>query len=117
VDQVGYRFGIEAKFAGSNLAQKSGAGYVSRVKEFSHCAGGVLLACAEVIMVLRSQKGGLVVIEPPGDPGGRGILEIDDGILVTGELGFVEQGPGPVHQAVIFISRARGNTFTIKACE
>jgi hypothetical protein len=40
-----------------------------------------------------------VVIEPPGDFGRTGILEIDDGILVAVELLLVEKSARAMQQA------------------
>jgi hypothetical protein len=44
-------------------------------------------------------EGALVVVKPPGNPGRTGVLEIDDGILLTIEFLFVEQRAGAVDQA------------------
>ena len=40
-----------------------------------------------------------MMIEPPGDFGGTGVLEVHDGVFVAVKLFFVEQGPGAVQQA------------------
>jgi hypothetical protein len=48
---------------------------------------GVLL---EVRRVLWREKRALVMVEPPRDPRRRRIFEIDDGVLVAGEIRLVE---------------------------
>jgi len=40
-----------------------------------------------------------MMVEPPGDLGRAGILEVHDGVLVAIELLFIKQGPGAVQQA------------------
>jgi hypothetical protein len=40
-----------------------------------------------------------MMIEPPGNFGRTGVLEVDDGVLIAIELLLVEQRPGSVDQA------------------
>ena len=45
------------------------------------------------------KESALVVIEPPGDVGRTGVLEIDDGVLVAVKLLLVEKRAGAMQQA------------------
>jgi hypothetical protein len=56
-----------------------------------------------------------VVVEPPGNFGRTGILEIDDGVLVAVELILIEQSAGSVDQAGEFEIGVAANAFAIKA--
>ena len=74
----------------------------------------------EVFMIRGSQKGRLMMVEPPSDFRRRGILEVDDSVFVAGKVGLVEKRACPMHQAVIFVCRGRiagGNAFAVKSCE
>ena len=51
------------------MRDETSAGRVSWVKELALSAIQVLLASREVVLILLRQECGLVVIEPPGDPG------------------------------------------------
>jgi hypothetical protein len=65
-------------------------------------------------MVIGSEKGAEVMIEPPGDARRRGILEIDDGILVARELRLIEERARSVNQAVVFVIRRRRDASGMK---
>ena len=67
--------------------------------------------------ILRRQERTLVMIEPPGDAWRGGILKVDDGILVPGEVGFVEQRPRAMHQPLILKLRVLANALPIEARE
>jgi hypothetical protein len=58
-----------------------------------------------------------VVIEPPGNPGRGGVLEINDGIFVAGKLALVKERAGAMNQAVVLIAGAGSDTLTMEARE
>ena len=58
-----------------------------------------------------------MVVEPPGDLGRGRVFEVDDGILVAGELALVKKHAGAVHQALILIAGPRRDTLTVEARE
>ena len=58
-------------------------------------------------MVLGGEKGGKMVIEPPGDFGRGGVFEVDNGVFVAGEIALVEERAGAVHEAVVLIGWRR----------
>jgi hypothetical protein len=58
-----------------------------------------------------------VVIEPPGDFGRTGILEIDNGILVAIELVFVEERAGAMQQAGVNEFHIAANAFAVETRE
>ena len=55
-----------------------------------------------------------MMIEPPGNLRRRGILEIDNRVLVPGEIVFVEKGAGAMHQPVI-LEVGVANALAVKA--
>src|SRR5271154_4348867 len=55
-----------------------------------------------------------MMIEPPGDLGRAGVLEIDDGILVAVEMRFVKERSGAMHQAREDEGGVLANPFAIK---
>ena len=79
--KIGDRRRIKAEALLRNHGDKASAGLECRIVEFA-----IALVLLEVFSVRRSQKCALVMIEPPGDIRGTGVLEIDDRILVTVEL-------------------------------
>src|SRR5664279_1045512 len=58
-----------------------------------------------------------MVIEPPRDAWRRRIFEIDNGVLVTNEFGFIEQRPGAMHQADILEFGVLANSLPVKSRE
>jgi hypothetical protein len=58
-----------------------------------------------------------MVIEPPGNLGRTGILEIDNGILVAIELVFVEQRAGAVQQTRVNELHITADAFAVKTGE
>ncbi len=80
-DQFRHLAGIEAKPLFGNHGNETGAGLEGRIIELA-----VALILLEVGGVVGRKKSAFVVIEPPGDFGRTGILEIDNGILVAIEL-------------------------------
>ena len=117
MDQFRYRSGIEAVTGCGNVSQKAGAGGVLGVKELARAADRVLLAGQEMLVILGREEGRLVVIEPPRDVWRGRVLEIDDGILVAGELALVKKRTGAMDQAVILISGACGDALAVEARE
>lgn len=55
-----------------------------------------------------------MVIKPPGNFGRRRIFEIDNGVLITVKIFFIEQRAGAVHQARELKIDVRANTLAIK---
>ena len=72
---------------------------------------GVLL---EVRGVLRRQERALMVIEPPRDSRRWRVLEVDDGILVAGEVFLVEQRTGAMHQSNVLELDVLADAFAIE---
>ena len=48
------------------------------------------------------------MIEPPGDVRRGGVLEVDDGVLVAGELALVKERAGAMDQAVVLVGGVSG---------
>ncbi len=61
-------------------------------------------APAVVFMVRRRQKGAQMVVEPPRDLRRRRILEVDNRVLVSDKVRFVEERARPVDQSVIAVA-------------
>jgi hypothetical protein len=70
-----------------------------------------------MLMIMGREKGRLVVIEPPGDLWRGGVLEIDDGVLVAGEIALVKERAGAMHQAVILIGGIGADALAMEARE
>jgi hypothetical protein len=117
VDQLGDRSGVKAEARRGYVRQKAGARGVIGVEELARAAVRVALAVEKALLILRRKKCRLVVIEPPGDPGRRRVLEVDDGVLVAGKLALVKERAGAMHQAAILIAGAGGDALTMEACE
>ena len=58
-----------------------------------------------------------MVIEPPGDVWRRRIFEVDDGVLVAGKLGLIEERTGAMHQAVVLVIGPRSNALAVETRE
>jgi hypothetical protein len=58
-----------------------------------------------------------VVVEPPRDARGSRIFEIDDGVFVAGEVSFIEESAGAVHQAERLINGVCGNALAMEPRE
>src|SRR5215469_2673209 len=65
-----------------------------RIVEFA-----VALVLLKMRRILRRQESALVVIEPPGDFGRTGVLEIDDGVFVAVKLPLVKESAGAMQQS------------------
>ena len=102
VDEVLQRAGVEPEAALGDGGDQLGAGLEAGIEELF-----VAVPAPEVGLVLGSQEGAVVVVEPPGQPLVVGVLEVHDGVLVpleevvgkglVGLVGHAEQpetGPG-----------------------
>jgi hypothetical protein len=56
-----------------------------------------------------------VMVKPPGDPGRRRILEVDDRVLVSVKILFIEQRTGAMDQAGELEIDAGTDAFAVKA--
>ena len=97
------------------MRQKAGARGVVGVEELAAGWGHALLVVEEVLLILRSQKGREVMVEPPGDARRGAVLEIDDGVFVAGEFALVKERAGAMHQAVVLVAGAGGNALAVEA--
>ena len=73
---------------------KTGTGLEIRIIELT-----IALVLFEVFRIGWSKKCALVMIEPPCDIRGTGILKIDDGVLLAIKLILVKERARPVYQA------------------
>src|SRR5208282_5926357 len=118
VDDVGpanqfrHRARIEAEALFRDHGNKTCAGFEIRIVELA-----VALILLEVGGIGGGKKSALVVIEPPGDFGRTGILEIDDGILVAVELLLVEKSAGAMQQAGVEKVDVAANSFPVETRE
>jgi hypothetical protein len=117
LNQFGDGRDVEAEAGGGNVRQKAGAGGVVHIEELASAADGVLLAGQKMLLVLRSKKGREVMVKPPVNAGRGGVLEVDDGVFVAGKFVLVEQGAGPMHQAVVLVNGAGGDALAMEARE
>ena len=73
---------------------------------------------AEIFRIGSRQKRTLMMIEPPGDFGGVGILEIDDRVLVAVEhLLIKEDVAGSMKQRAVLDFSAWMDSFLVEAAE
>ena len=112
VDQFGDWARIEAEAFFRNHGNETGAGFERRIVELA-----VALILLEVGGVGGGKKSAFVVIEPPGDFGRTGILEIDDGILVAVELLLVEKSAGTMQQAGVNEVHIAADSFPVETAE
>src|ERR1035441_3220867 len=111
-DQFRYRARIKPEALLRDHGDEAGAGLESRIVELA-----VALILLEVGGIVWGKKSAFVMIEPPGDLGGAGILEIDDGILVAVELLLVEKSSGAMQQAGIDEVHIAADSFPIETGE
>ena len=80
--------------------------------------GIVELRIAQLLLEVRGIFGGkkcaLMMIEPPGNARRRRILEIHDGVFVAGEVIFVEERTGTMHQPLVFEFGVLANALAVK---
>ena len=123
VDQLFQRRGVHAEAGAGDVRDPGGAACVVRIEEVPQSlrtgrAVGIALACAEVGFIVGRREGGEVVIEPPGDPRQRRVLEVDDGVLaVRLRPVLFKYHPRFVRQAVIVKGGSRTDTFAMEAGE
>jgi hypothetical protein len=70
-----------------------------------------------MLVVLGGEKCREVMVKPPCDTGRGGILEIDDGVFVTGELILVKERSGPVNEAMVLIGGAGSDALAMETRE
>ena len=116
-DELGDGSGVEAEAGGSDVGEEAGAGDVLRIEEAMACVEAIGHAVEVILMVLGSEEGAEVVIEPPGNFGRGGIFEVDDGVFVAGEVGFVKEGARTVDEAAKFIGGAGADAFLMETAE
>ena len=104
--------GSKPKRSFGDHRNKTGAGLEIRIVELA-----VALILLEVGGIGGGKKSAFVVIEPPGDFGRTGILEIDDGILVAVELVLVEKSAGTMQQAGVDEVHIAADSFPVEAGE
>ena len=73
------------------------------------------LLALEVLLVFFVKKRALMMIEPPGQLLRGEILEIDDGVLVAGEVAQVEERSGAVQQSLVLKLRVLPYALAVKA--
>ncbi len=110
LDQLSRRRGMKAEALLGHRRQELGAALEVGIVEL-----GVRLLLLEMRGVAGSEEGALVVVEPPGNARRGGVLEVDDGVLVAIELGFVEQAAGAMHQPAEDELGVVANALAIKA--
>jgi len=99
------------------VGEEAGAGDVLGVEEAMACIAAIGHAVEVILVVLRGEESAEVVIEPPGDFGRGGVFEVDDGVLVAGEVGFVKEGAGAVDEAAKLVGCARVDAFLMETAE
>src|SRR6185312_6773738 len=109
-NQLFYRARIEAKLLLRHMRQELGAGFVFRIKELL-----ALVAQAIMLRIFRREKSALMMVKPPGNLGRSGILEIDNGILIAIEIGFIEERACAMHQSCELEVHIRPDAFAIEA--
>src|ERR1019366_7142884 len=112
IDQLRHRARIEAEVLFRYHRNKTCARLESGIVELV-----VALLLIKMGGIGGGKKSAFVVIEPPGDVGRTGILEIDDGILVAVELFLVEQSARAMQQAGVYELHVAAHSFLIKTGE
>jgi hypothetical protein len=70
-----------------------------------------------MFVVFWRKKCALMMVEPPGNLGRRGVFEIYNGILITGKLALVEKRSRAMKQSKVFESRAVADALAVKPRE
>jgi hypothetical protein len=73
------------------------------------------MVMAKMLGIGFGKEGALMMIKPPGQAVGTGILEIDDHVLVGIEQARVKQLPGAVHHALVAELCVGVNTLPVEA--
>ena len=93
---------VEAVGARGGPGDEACARYIVGVEELARRVGGVL-GGLEVGAVGRGEEGALVMVEPPGQAGGRRIFEVDDGVFAGAEDGVGDGAGGGVGEAAVLV--------------
>src|ERR1700683_3138409 len=109
---IGHGGGVKSKTLLPDHCDKAGAGFEIGIVKFT-----IALVALEVSGVGRGEKRALVMVEPPCDLGRTGVLEVDDGIFVAVEMGFVKERSGTMQQAREDELGVFANALAIKAGE
>ena len=104
--------GIEAEAFLRNHGDETGAGFEGGIVKLA-----VALILLEVGGVGGREKCAFVVIEPPGDFGRTGILEIYDGVFVAIKLLLVEEGASAMQQAGVDEVHIAADSFAVETGE
>ena len=99
------------------MGEEAGAGDVVGIEEAMALVAAVGHAVEVILMILGSEEGAEVVIEPPGDFGRGGIFEVDDGVFVAGEVGFVKEGAGAVDEAAKLVGGVGADALLVETAE
>ena len=94
VHQIGHGAGIKAEALFGDGGDETGAGLEIGIVKLA-----IALVLLEVGRILGREKGALMMVEPPGNFGRTGVLEVHDGVFVAIKLLLIEQRPGAVQQA------------------
>src|SRR5579863_8644263 len=92
--KIRHRGGIEAKALLRDHGNETRAGLERWIVKLS-----IALVALEVRGISGRQKRAFMMIEPPCNLGRARVLEVDDGVLVSGEIRFVEQRSRAMQQA------------------
>jgi hypothetical protein len=85
---------MESEAVFRDCRQEFRAGFEVRIVKLR-----VALVVQEVFVVFRSEKRALMMVEPPRDFGGWRVLEIDNRVLIAGEIALIEQRSRAMDQA------------------
>jgi hypothetical protein len=112
MDQRFDRLVVEAKLISRNIGNKLCARLAVGIKKF---LSGIV--SQEVLFVLGSQEGRLVMIKPPRQFVGRRILEVHDGVLIAVKQPLIEKISRPMQQSCIADFRFGMYAFFVKTSE
>ena len=99
------------------MGEEAGAGDVVGIVKAVTFVAAIGEAVEVILLVRGGEEGGEMVIEPPGDFGRGGILEVDDGVFVADEVGFVEEGAGAVDETAVFIVGVGADALVVEAAK
>jgi hypothetical protein len=91
------------------MRQKLGAGFVFRVEKFL-----ALITQAIVLRIFWREKSALVMVKPPGNLRGSGILEIDNGVLVAIKIGLIKERARAMHKSGELEVHVRPDAFAVE---
>src|SRR5271157_2977822 len=112
LDQFRDRRRVEAEPLFRNRGDEFCAGAIVGIIKFR-----VAQLLLEMRGVVRRKERALMMVEPPGYARRRLVFEIDDGVLVAGEVLFVEERSGAMHQAHVFELGMLADALAVKARE